>query len=63
MYGAMRPNLDDLITSYRCHGFAHVMGASVSGILCELVGKVPFLILPLFSINSINWNYIYILHA
>ncbi|CAG9799478.1 unnamed protein product [Chironomus riparius] len=40
MYGAMRPNLDDLITSYRCHGFAHVMGASVSGILCELVGHI-----------------------
>lgn len=39
MYGAMRPNLDDLITSYRCHGFAHVMGASVSSILCELTGK------------------------
>ena len=39
MKGAMRPDLDDIITSYRCHGWAYVMGASVPGILCELTGK------------------------
>lgn len=30
---------DAVITAYRCHGFAYVRGASVHGILAELLGK------------------------
>ncbi|CAK9439906.1 uncharacterized protein LODBEIA_P40060 [Lodderomyces beijingensis] len=30
---------DTVITSYRCHGFAHVRGASVKSILAELMGR------------------------
>lgn len=30
---------DTIITSYRCHGFAYTRGASVQGILGELMGK------------------------
>ncbi|CAL9738328.1 pyruvate dehydrogenase E1 component subunit alpha, mitochondrial [Monosporozyma servazzii] len=31
--------LDSVITSYRCHGFTHMRGASVKGVLAELMGK------------------------
>lgn len=30
---------DTVITSYRCHGFAHMRGASVKAVLGELMGK------------------------
>ncbi|KAL6450166.1 PDA1 Pyruvate dehydrogenase E1 component subunit alpha [Candida maltosa Xu316] len=30
---------DTVITSYRCHGFAHMRGASVKSILAELMGR------------------------
>jgi pyruvate dehydrogenase E1 component alpha subunit len=30
---------DTVITSYRCHGFAHMRGASVKAILAELMGR------------------------
>lgn len=30
---------DTVITSYRCHGFAHIRGASVKSILAELMGR------------------------
>ncbi|KAH3661906.1 hypothetical protein OGAPHI_006085 [Ogataea philodendri] len=30
---------DDVITSYRCHGFTHMRGASVKEVLGELMGK------------------------
>ncbi|KAL2109933.1 hypothetical protein VUR80DRAFT_1832 [Thermomyces stellatus] len=30
---------DDVITAYRCHGFAYMRGASVSSILGELLGR------------------------
>jgi pyruvate dehydrogenase E1 component alpha subunit len=30
---------DTVITSYRCHGFAHLRGASVKGVLAELLGR------------------------
>lgn len=39
MKAALRPG-DDVITSYRCHAWAYLMGASVPGILSELAGKV-----------------------
>lgn len=38
MHAAMRPQ-DSLITAYRCHGFAYVMGVSVLGVLAELTGR------------------------
>lgn len=37
MKAALRPG-DDVITSYRCHGWTYLMGGSVAGILCELTG-------------------------
>ena len=33
-------DVDTVITSYRAHGFAHMMGVSVQGVLSELTGKV-----------------------
>lgn len=30
---------DDLITAYRCHGFAYMRGASVSSVIGELLGR------------------------
>ncbi|ANB14865.1 pyruvate dehydrogenase (acetyl-transferring) subunit E1 alpha [Sugiyamaella lignohabitans] len=30
---------DTVITSYRCHGFAYMRGASVKGVLAELLGR------------------------
>lgn len=36
----IRDNLDTVITSYRAHGLAHMMGVSVQGVLSELTGKV-----------------------
>merc|ERR1711992_85153 len=38
--GGIREGLDSVITSYRAHGFAHMMGISVLGVLSELTGKV-----------------------
>merc|ERR1711992_111608 len=38
--GGIREGLDSVITSYRAHGFAYVMGISVLGVLSELTGKV-----------------------
>merc|ERR1712180_231130 len=38
--GGIRENLDSVITSYRAHGFAYMMGISVLGVLAELTGKV-----------------------
>ncbi|KAI5635254.1 dehydrogenase e1 component domain-containing protein [Phthorimaea operculella] len=35
---AMR-DVDTLITSYRCHGWTHLMGSSVVGVLAELTGR------------------------
>lgn len=35
---AINPS-DTVITSYRCHGFAHMRGASVKAVLGELMGK------------------------
>lgn len=32
-------HMDTVITSYRAHGFSHVMGVSVLGVLAELTGK------------------------
>ena len=37
--GGLR-DFDSVITSYRAHGFAYVMGISVLGVLSELTGKV-----------------------
>ena len=31
--------MDTVITSYRAHGFAYMMGISVQGVLSELTGK------------------------
>lgn len=31
---------DDVITAYRCHGWALLMGGSLNSILCELTGRV-----------------------
>lgn len=39
MKAALRPH-DDIISAYRCHGWASVMGAPAAGILCELTGHV-----------------------
>lgn len=36
---SMQPN-DTVITSYRCHGWAVVMGETVHAVLAELMGKV-----------------------
>ena len=36
----IRGDLDSVITSYRAHGFAYMMGISVLGVLSELTGKV-----------------------
>jgi len=30
---------DDVITAYRCHGFAYLRGESVKGVFCELLGR------------------------
>ncbi|KAJ8720985.1 hypothetical protein PYW08_006450 [Mythimna loreyi] len=38
MRAAMR-DCDSVITAYRCHGWTHLMGASVAGVLCELTGR------------------------
>jgi len=38
MYSAFRAQ-DTCITSYRAHGFAHVMGVPVLGVLAELTGR------------------------
>ena len=38
--GGIREGLDSVITSYRAHGFAYMMGISVLGVLSELTGKV-----------------------
>lgn len=38
MRAAMREQ-DSVITAYRCHGWTHLMGASVAGVLCELTGR------------------------
>ncbi|XP_055696347.1 pyruvate dehydrogenase E1 component subunit alpha type II, mitochondrial-like [Lutzomyia longipalpis] len=38
MHAAMRPE-DSIITAYRCHGWTHVMGVSVLGVLAELTGR------------------------
>lgn len=37
MVGALRPD-DNVITSYRCHGWTYLMGASIAEVLCELTG-------------------------
>lgn len=37
LHAAMRPE-DHLITAYRCHGYAYLMGVSVEGVLAELLG-------------------------
>jgi len=37
--GGIRDGLDSVITSYRAHGFAHMMGVSVQGVISELTGK------------------------
>lgn len=39
MHAALRPNLDDVITAYRCHGWTYLMGSPVADILCELTGR------------------------
>lgn len=31
--------VDSVITSYRCHGFAYMRGASVKGVIAELLGR------------------------
>jgi len=38
MKAALRP-VDTVITAYRCHGFAYVMGVPVLGVLAELTGR------------------------
>ncbi|XP_063895404.1 probable pyruvate dehydrogenase E1 component subunit alpha, mitochondrial isoform X2 [Helicoverpa armigera] len=38
MRAAMR-EVDSVITAYRCHGWTHLMGASVLGVLSELTGR------------------------
>ena len=40
MKHGIREGLDSVITSYRAHGFAYMMGISVQGVLSELTGKV-----------------------
>ena len=40
MRHGIRDGLDSVITSYRAHGFAYMMGISVQGVLSELTGKV-----------------------
>ena len=35
---AMR-DADSVITAYRCHGWTHLMGVDVVGVLAELTGK------------------------
>jgi len=42
IYSGMKAGLreqDSIITSYRAHGFTHVMGVSVLGVLAELTGR------------------------
>jgi len=39
MKAGLREGLDSVITSYRAHGFSHVMGVSVLGVLAELTGR------------------------
>jgi len=38
MKAAMDKN-DSLITAYRAHGWSHMMGVSVTGVLAELTGR------------------------
>ncbi|XP_013191399.1 probable pyruvate dehydrogenase E1 component subunit alpha, mitochondrial [Amyelois transitella] len=38
MRAAMR-DVDSVITAYRCHGWTHLMGVSVLGVLAELTGR------------------------
>lgn len=38
MRAAMR-DVDSVITAYRCHGWTHLMGISVVGVLAELTGR------------------------
>lgn len=38
MRAAMR-EVDSVITAYRCHGWTHLMGVSVLGVLAELTGR------------------------
>uniref|UniRef100_A0A2A4JRJ1 Pyruvate dehydrogenase E1 component subunit alpha n=1 Tax=Heliothis virescens TaxID=7102 RepID=A0A2A4JRJ1_HELVI len=38
MRAAMR-DVDSVITAYRCHGWTHLMGVSVLGVLSELTGR------------------------
>ncbi|CAH2238674.1 probable pyruvate dehydrogenase E1 component subunit alpha, mitochondrial [Pararge aegeria] len=38
MRAAMR-DVDSVITAYRCHGWTHLMGVSVVGVLAELTGR------------------------
>lgn len=38
MRAAMR-DVDTVITAYRCHGWTHLMGISVAGVLAELTGR------------------------
>lgn len=38
MKAAMRSQ-DNIISAYRVHGWTHLMGVSVNGVLCELTGK------------------------
>ncbi|VVD02182.1 probable pyruvate dehydrogenase E1 component subunit alpha, mitochondrial [Leptidea sinapis] len=38
MRAAMR-EVDSVITAYRCHGWTHLMGVSVAGVLAELTGR------------------------
>eukprot|EP00123_Amoebidium_parasiticum_P001461 comp12559_c0_seq1/m.7560 comp12559_c0_seq1/g.7560 ORF comp12559_c0_seq1/g.7560 comp12559_c0_seq1/m.7560 type:complete len:396 (-) comp12559_c0_seq1:122-1309(-) len=35
----LQPGKDHVITSYRCHGFTYLHGASVLGVLAELLGR------------------------
>lgn len=38
MRAAMR-DVDTVITAYRCHGWTHLMGVSLVGVLAELTGR------------------------
>lgn len=38
MKASMREQ-DNIISAYRVHGWTHLMGVSVAGVLCELTGK------------------------
>jgi hypothetical protein len=45
MKAILKPGLDDVITSYRAHGWCYLQGASVLGVLAELLGMLCYVVL------------------